>query len=44
MMKGYNNNEMELCEQYVFGKHKQVKLNTSVHTIEGILDYVHADL
>jgi hypothetical protein len=44
LLKGYNNNEMELCEQYVFGKHKRVKLNTSVHTIKGILDYVHADL
>jgi hypothetical protein len=40
LMKGYNNNEMD-C---VFGKHKRVKFNTSVHTTEGMLDYVHADL
>jgi hypothetical protein len=44
LLKGYNNNELEFCEHCVFGKHKQVKFNTSVHTTEGILDYVHADL
>jgi hypothetical protein len=35
---------MKLCEHYVFGKHKPVKFNTSIHTTEGILDYVHANL
>jgi hypothetical protein len=44
LLKGYNNNELELCEYCVFGKHKRVKFNTSVHATEGILDYVHADL
>jgi hypothetical protein len=44
LLKGYNNNELEFCEHCVFGKHKRVKFNTSVHTTEGILDYVHADL
>jgi hypothetical protein len=44
LLKGYNNNELEFCEYCVFGKHKQVKFNTSIHTTEGILDYVHADL
>jgi hypothetical protein len=44
LLKGYTNNELELCEHYVFGKHKRVKFNTSIHTTEDILDYVHADL
>jgi transposase InsO family protein len=44
MLKGYNNNEMEFCEHCVFSKHKQVKFNIVVHTIECILGYVHADL
>ena len=34
----------KLCEHCVFGKHKRVKFNTSVHTTKGTLDYVHADL
>jgi hypothetical protein len=44
LLKGYNSNVMEFCEHCVFGKHKWVKFNTVVHTAEGILDYVHADL
>jgi transposase InsO family protein len=44
LLKGYNNNELEFCEHCVFGKHKRVQFNTSVHTTECILDYVHADL
>jgi transposase InsO family protein len=44
LLKGYNNNELEFCEHCVFGKHKRVKFNTSIHTTEGILGYVHADL
>jgi transposase InsO family protein len=44
MLKGYNSNEMEFYKHCVFGKHKRVKFNTVVHTTEGILDYVHADL
>jgi transposase InsO family protein len=35
---------MKFCEHYIFGKHKRVKFNTSVHTTKDILDYVHADL
>ena len=34
----------KFCEHCVFGKHKRVKFNTSVHTTKGTLDYVHADL
>ncbi|WVZ92733.1 hypothetical protein U9M48_038777 [Paspalum notatum var. saurae] len=44
LLKGYKNDEMEFYEHCVFGKHKRVKFNTAVHTTEGILDYVHADL
>jgi transposase InsO family protein len=44
LLKGYNNNELEFCEHCVFGKHKRVKFNTSIHTTEDILDYVHANL
>jgi hypothetical protein len=43
LLKG-NNNEMKLCEHYVFCKHKWVKFNTIVRTTEDILDYVHANL
>jgi hypothetical protein len=43
-LKGYNNNELEFCVHCVFGKHKQVKFSTTIHTTEGILDYVDADL
>src|SRR5664279_186397 len=32
------------CEHCIFGKHKRVKFNASVHTTKGTLDYVHADL
>ena len=34
----------KFCEQCVFGKHKRIKFNTSVHTIKSTLDYVHANL
>jgi len=34
----------KFCEHCVFGKHKRVKFNTSVHTSKGTLDYVYADL
>ena len=33
----------KFCEHCVFGKHKRVKFNTSIHTTKGTLDYVHAD-
>ncbi|GJV93371.1 retrotransposon protein, putative, ty1-copia subclass [Tanacetum coccineum] len=36
--------KLEFCEHCIFGKHKRVKFNTSVHTTKGILDYVHSDL
>ena len=39
-----NISESEFCEHCIFGKHKRVKFNVVVHTTEGILDYVHADL
>jgi transposase InsO family protein len=44
LLKGYDNNELEFCEHCIFGKHKRIKFNTSIHTTECILDYVHADL
>jgi hypothetical protein len=31
-------------EHCIFGKHKRVKFNASVHTTKEILDYVHADV
>ena len=34
----------KFCEHCIFGKHKRVKFNISVHTTKGTLDYVHADL
>ena len=36
--------KMKFCEHCVFGKHKRVKFNASVHTTKGTLDYVHANL
>ncbi|CAN1182465.1 Retrovirus-related Pol polyprotein from transposon TNT 1-94 [Linum perenne] len=44
LLDGCNASNLEFCEHCVFGKHKRVKFNTSVHTTEGILDYVHFDL
>ena len=44
LLKGCKMGNMEFCEHCVFGKHKRVKFNASVHTTEAILDYVHADL
>jgi hypothetical protein len=44
LLDGYIQGNMKFCEHCVFGKHKRVKFNTSVHRTEGILDYVHADL
>jgi hypothetical protein len=39
-----NMSKLEFCEHCIFGKHKRVKFNASVHTTKGILEYVHADL
>ena len=36
--------KLKFCEHCIFGKHKKVKFNTSVHTTECILDYMHFDL
>nr|GEV80080.1 hypothetical protein [Tanacetum cinerariifolium] len=36
--------KLKFCKHCIFDKHKRVKFNTSVHTTEGILDYVHSDL
>ena len=44
LLEGCNQSNMKLCEHCVFGKHKSVKFNASVHCTKGILDYVHADL
>jgi hypothetical protein len=44
LLNGCTSSSMKFCEHCIFGKHKRVKFNTSVHTTKGILDYVHADL
>nr|ABA96191.1 retrotransposon protein, putative, Ty1-copia subclass [Oryza sativa Japonica Group] len=44
LLDGCTQGNMKFCEHCVFGKHKRVKFNTSVHRSKGILDYVHADL
>jgi hypothetical protein len=44
LLNGCTSSSMKFCEYCIFGKHKRVKFNTSVHTTKGILDYVHADL
>jgi len=44
LLEGCSQSNMKLCEHCVFGKHKSVKFNASVHCTKGILDYVHADL
>ena len=44
LIDGCNLSKFEFCEHCIFGKHKRVKFNASVHTTEGILDYVHADV
>ncbi|CAN1146969.1 Uncharacterized mitochondrial protein AtMg00300 [Linum perenne] len=44
LLAGCNVSNLEFCEHCMFGKHKRVKFNTSVHTTEGILDYVHSEL
>ena len=35
---------MQFCEHCIFGKHKRVKFNASVHTTKGTLDYVQDDV
>uniref|UniRef100_A0ACD5WKD8 Uncharacterized protein n=1 Tax=Avena sativa TaxID=4498 RepID=A0ACD5WKD8_AVESA len=44
LIDGCNLSKFEFCEHCIFGKHKRVKFNASVHTTKGILDYVHADV
>jgi transposase InsO family protein len=44
LLDGCNLSKFEFCEHCIFGKHKRVKFNASVHTTKGILDYVHADV
>ncbi|CAD6264829.1 unnamed protein product [Miscanthus lutarioriparius] len=44
LLDGYTVGKMKFCEHCVFGKHKRVKFNASVHTTKSTLDYVHADL
>jgi hypothetical protein len=44
LLVGCNMSKLDFCEHYIFGKHKRVKFNASVHTTKGILEYVHADL
>lgn len=36
--------KLNLCENYVLGKSRRIKLNTSTYTTQGILEYVHSDL
>jgi len=44
LLASYQTGKLKFCEHCIFGKHKRVKFNTSTHTTEGILDYVHSDL
>ena len=44
LLKGCTPSKMKFCEHCIFGKHKRVHFNTSVHTTKGTLDYVHTDL
>ncbi|KAK1609790.1 hypothetical protein QYE76_033463 [Lolium multiflorum] len=44
LIDGCDFGKLEFCEHCIFGKHKRVKFNASVHTTKGILDYVHADV
>jgi hypothetical protein len=44
LIDGCDLGNLEFCEHCIFGKHKRVKFNASVHTTKGILDYVHADV
>ena len=44
LLGGHSIGKLKFYEHCVFGKHKRVRFHTSVHTTEGILDYVHSDL
>jgi hypothetical protein len=44
LLVGCNMSKLEFCEHCIFGKHKRVKFNISVHTTKQILEYVHGDL
>lgn len=44
LLDGQCTGKLDFCEHCIFGKHKRVKFNTSVHTTQGILDYVHSDI
>jgi hypothetical protein len=44
LIDGCDLSKFEFCEHCIFGKHKSVKFNASVHTTKGILDYAHADV
>ena len=39
LIDGCDLSKFELCEHNIFGKHKRVKFNASVHITKGILDY-----
>ena len=42
LLKGENTYKLEFCEHCVLGKQRRVKFGTTIHNIEGILDYVHS--
>ncbi|CAD6267684.1 unnamed protein product [Miscanthus lutarioriparius] len=44
LLDGCTMGKMKFYEHCVFGKHKRVKFNASIHITKGTLDYVHADL
>ena len=44
LLVGCTQCKVKFYEHCIFGKHKRVKFNTSVHSTKGILEYVHADL
>ena len=38
LLDGRSISKLDFCEHCVFGKHRMVKFNTSIHNSEGILD------
>ena len=44
LLKGVKTYKLEFYEHCVIDKKTNVKFNTEIHRIEGILDYVHTDV
>jgi hypothetical protein len=41
LLDGQSISKLEFCERCVFGNHKRVSFNTTVHKTKGTLDYIH---